>query len=127
MPKSLHRKVLIVDDNEHIRNLLSDFFSFNGYEAIAVSNGREALGVLKDKSFSLIITDLNMPVMDGIELIIKIRNLNIPLPIIGMSFGDKESKFLKVGADYFLSKPFSFHHLESIVSSIFSKVDILTY
>jgi DNA-binding response OmpR family regulator len=120
MPKSLGRKVLIVDDNEHIRKLLSDFFSFNGYGAITVSNGREALDILKDKSFSLIITDLNMPVMDGIELVIKIRSLNISLPIIGMSFDDKKSEFLRAGADYFLSKPFIFHHLKSIVSLIFT-------
>ncbi|MEW6419902.1 MAG: response regulator [Nitrospirota bacterium] len=115
------KKVLIVDDNEHIRKLLSDFFSFSGYEVIMASNGKEALDILKDKACNLLITDLNMPEMDGIELVVKIRNFNISLPIIGMSFEDKESEFLKAGANYFLLKPFSIHHLRSIVSSIFGR------
>jgi two-component system capsular synthesis sensor histidine kinase RcsC len=77
--------------------------------------------MLKDTSFCLLITDLNMPVMNGIELVIKIRNLDISLPIIGMSVEDKKSKFLKAGADYFFLKPFSIHHLKSVISSIFKK------
>lgn len=121
MLDALVRKVLIVDDNEHIRKLLSDFFSFNGYEAIAVSNGREALDILKYKSCSLLITDLNMPVMDGIELVVKTRNLNISLPIIGMSIENKEYRFLKAGADFFILKPFNFNHLKSILHSIFGE------
>lgn len=121
MHETLGRKVLIVDDKEDIRELLLDFFSFNGYEAIIASNGIEALDILKDKCYSLLITDLNMPDMDGIELVVKIRNLDIPLPIIGMSSDNKESEFLKAGADYFLLKPFYFQHLKSILYSIFGE------
>ncbi len=118
MHETLCRQVLIVDDEEHIRNLLLDFFSSNGYKTIIASNGKEALEILKDKTCSLLITDFNMPEMDGIDLIEKIRNLNISLIIIGMSFGDKESEFLKAGANHFLSKPFHFHHLKSILHSL---------
>jgi len=121
MFEPLDRKVLIVDDEEHIKSLLSEIFSFNGYDVILANNGREALEILKNKYCSLLITDLNMPVMDGIELVNKIRNLDISLPIIGMSFEDKKSEFLKAGANYFLLKPFSIHHLRSIVSSIFGR------
>jgi len=115
------RNVLIVDDNEQIRKLLSDFFSFYGFETIAACNGKEALVILENKTCNLLITDLNMPVMSGIELVVKIRSLNISLPIIGMSFDDKKSEFLRAGADYFLSKPFSFHHLKFILYSLFRK------
>lgn len=121
MLDALGKRVLIVDDSEHIRKLLSEFFSFNGYEVVAASNGREALDILEDRSCSLLIADLDMPVMDGIELVVKIRHLNMSLPIIGMSFEGKESTFLRAGADYFLSKPFSFHHLKSILYSIFGE------
>ncbi len=117
----LDKRVLIVDDKEYIRKHLSDFFLFNGYEIILANNGKEALDILKDKSCSLLITDLNMPVMDGIELIVKIRNLGIPLPIIGMSFENKKSEFLNAGTDYFLLKPFSLTHLKSILYSIFGE------
>jgi DNA-binding response OmpR family regulator len=119
MPKGLHREVLIVDDEEFIRTLLSDFFSFNGYEVFLARNGEEALDIIKNKSCSLLITDMDMPLMDGIELVRKIRKINISLPIIGMSIENKESEFLKAGADYFLLKPFSLNNLKSILYSIF--------
>jgi len=122
----LDKRVLIVDDKESIRKQLSDFFLFIGYEIILASNGKEALDILKDRSCSLLITDLNMPVMDGIELVLKIRNLGIPLPIIGMSFEDKKSEFLSAGTDYFLLKPFSLTHLKSILYSIFGEETPLT-
>ena len=109
---------MVVDDEENIRNLLSDFFSFHGYEAISAGNGKEALDILKNKACKLLITDLDMPKMTGIELVDTIRKLNIPLTIIGMSFKDKKSEFLRAGADYFLCKPFNFQHLKSILNSI---------
>jgi DNA-binding response OmpR family regulator len=121
MHEPLDRKILIVDDEENIKKLLSDFFCFNGYEVVLASNGKEALDILEDKSFDLLITDLNMPVMDGIELVIRIRNLNILSPIVGMSNEDKKSEFLRAGADYFLSKPFGIHQLRSVLYSIFKK------
>ncbi len=113
------RQVLIVDDKDYIRNLLLDFFSFNGYETVTARDGGEALEMLKEKPFSLLITGLDMPEMNGIELIRNVRNLAIPVTIIGMSLGDKESEFLKAGADYFLSKPFNFRYLKSILNFIF--------
>jgi DNA-binding response OmpR family regulator len=118
MHSASSRQVLIVDDEDCIRKLLSDFFSFNGYKVTLASNGEEALDKLKNKPCSILITDLSMPLMDGIKLVTEIRNLNIPLTIIGMSFEDKASEFLKAGADYFLLKPFKFNNLKSILKSI---------
>jgi len=113
------RRILIVDDKEIVRSLLLDFFSFYDYETETAKNGGEALEMLKENRFSLLITDLDMPEMDGIELIRNVRNLAIPVIIIGMSLGHKESAFLNVGADYFLSKPFSFRYLKSILNFVF--------
>ena len=113
------RRILITDDKEIIRNLLLDFLSSYGCEAASAKNGAEALEMLKEEPFRLLITDLDMPEMDGIELIRNVRNLLIPVTIIGMSLGDKESEFLKAGADYFLSKPFTFRYLKSILNFVF--------
>jgi len=121
MPGASGRKVLIVDDTEDVKRLLSDFFSSDGYEIILASDGKEALDILKYISCGLLITDLNMPVMNGIDLVVKIRNLDKSLPIIGMSSDDKESEFLRAGADYFLLKPLRIHHLEFILYSIFGE------
>jgi len=117
MRRTLKNRVLIVDDGEPVRNLLADFFSFNGYEALTAGNGGEALEILEDTPCGLLITDLNMPGMDGIELVRKVRNLGIPLTIIGTSIYHKEVEFLRVGADFFLLKPFDFHYLKTILKS----------
>jgi DNA-binding response OmpR family regulator len=109
------KKVLIVDDNDFIRESLVGFFSFNGYEAFTARDGGEALEIIKEKHFSMLVTDLNMPVMNGIELIRAVRDLNMSVTIIGMSGEDNKSVFLKAGANYFLSKPFNFRLLESIL------------
>jgi DNA-binding response OmpR family regulator len=111
-------RVLVVDDDEKIRNLLSAFFSFHDYEVVSAGSGIEALHVLKNKSCALLMTDMDMPEMNGLELVVTIRKMNIPLTIIGMSFQDKKAEFLRAGADYFLCKPFNFQFLKSILTSI---------
>jgi DNA-binding response OmpR family regulator len=118
MHRASVRQVLVVDDDEKIRNLLSAFFSFHGFEAASAGNGIEALHVLKNTSCELLMTDLDMPEMNGIELVDSIRKMNSPLTIIGMSFQDKKSEFLRAGADYFLCKPFNFQYLKFILNSI---------
>ena len=118
MHRTAGRQVLVVDDDENIRNLLSAFFSLHGYEAASAGNGKEALDILKNKSCGLVMTDLDMPEMNGLELVDTIRKLNIPVTIIGMSFQDKKSEFLRAGADYFLCKPFNFQHLQAILNSL---------
>ncbi len=120
MQKTSDKTVLITDDKEPMRKLLSGFFLFDGYKIIFANNGKEALDILIDKyPVDLLITDLSMPVIDGIELVVKIRNLGIAIPIIGMSVEDKRSEFLKAGADYFLLKPFSLNQIRSILYLIF--------
>jgi DNA-binding response OmpR family regulator len=119
MRRIFEGRILIVDDSSSIRDLLSDFFSSNGYEVATARNGDEALKMLKEKHFSMLVTDLNMSIMNGIELINEVRNLNISLIIIGMSVEDNEVKFLEAGSDYFLSKPFDFLYLKFILGSVF--------
>lgn len=118
VPEFLDKKILVVDDEKHIKVLLKEFFSFNGYEIFEASNGIEALDILNEKSCSLLITDMNMPYMNGIELVQRIRSFDVSLPIIGMSCEDKETEFFHAGGDYFLSKPFNIYHLKFIVNSI---------
>jgi len=118
VPKFLDKKILVVEDEKHIKELLKEFLSFNGYETIVASNGIEALDILKDKPCSLLITDLNVPHMNGIELIQRIRSFDVSLPIIGMSCEDKEIELLNAGADYFLLKPFNIYHLKFILNSL---------
>jgi len=119
MESVLTKNVLIADDQEPVRQLLSDFLTFAGYEVIMASNGKEALDILKNKACRALITDLNMPFINGIDLVIKARHLNSSLSIIGMSIEKREADFLMAGADYFISKPINLNNLKSILAEIF--------
>ena len=61
--------ILIVDDNEHILNVIEDYFSLFGFHVEKASNGVEALTKIKEHDFDILLTDIDMPVMNGIELI----------------------------------------------------------
>ncbi len=111
LEKNKKQKVLIVDDSQVIRAEIKDYLSRELYKVFAVGNGEEALGFYKDNpDISLIITDMNMPIMDGLELTVELRKTTTKdmLSIIGIS-GDSETaaNFLKMGANDFIKKPFS--------------------
>ena len=78
-------KILIVDDDDDFRGLLSDVFTQAGYEVTAVNNANKALEVFSDKSFDAVVTDHNMPEMTGEDLIKNIRDNEPDIPIILVS------------------------------------------
>lgn len=79
-------KILVVDDKKPIRDILSIFLTNNcKYKCCMAENGEEGLEVFQRESPDLIITDINMPVMDGKEMIQKIRRLSSKVPVIFMS------------------------------------------
>jgi len=111
--KNQHHKVLVVDDSmvfrKQMQNMLTNLF----FNVITVAHGEEALGILNvQQDISLVITDYNMPVMDGLELTLKIRETYTKdvLCILALS-GDTDDEtsalFLKNGANDYIKKPFS--------------------
>ena len=103
------RKVLIVDDEPTITRALRASFLANGYDIRTAHDGIAALNVLEDWRPDLVITDLAMPDIDGIELCQRVRSAS-SLPIILLSVrGDVDSKIkaLDAGADDYVTKPFS--------------------
>jgi len=113
LKKNRRHKVLVVDDSmvfrKQMQNMLSNLF----FEVITVAHGEEALGMLSVKQdISLVITDYNMPVMDGLELTLKIRETysKDELCIIALSGNEDDevsALFLKHGANDYIKKPFS--------------------
>ena len=75
------KRILIVEDDEKSLNLLRELLTTNGYAVLATKNGKEALEAFQKEPFSIIITDLQMPVMDGKELIEELNKFT-PKPII---------------------------------------------
>ncbi|MCS1384442.1 response regulator transcription factor [Lysinibacillus sphaericus] len=102
-------KILIVDDDKEIRNLIAVYLENEGMETEKAEDAVEALQMLEKKAFDLIVLDIMMPKMDGIEACLKIREER-SMPIIMLSAKSEDMdkiKGLAAGADDYLSKPFN--------------------
>lgn len=112
-------KILIVDDEKDIRNLIDIYLKSEGYETLTAKDGEEALYLLKGNDVDLVILDVMMPKLNGIETCIKIREES-ELPIIMLSAKSEDiDKILglNMGADDYLSKPFNTLELIARVKS----------
>src|SRR5947207_6079120 len=111
-------RVLVVDDEKVIREILSDFLTMEGYVVRTVEDGVEALKELQRRSYNLVISDLKMPNMGGLELIERITALQIPvLTVIMTGFGTVETAIeaMKQGAYDYILKPFKVEEVVHIV------------
>ncbi|MBK6909514.1 MAG: response regulator [bacterium] len=116
--ESLKKKVLVVDDDEVIRDLLINFLKFSGYEGIGAPNGQKALEMIIADAPDMIITDIHMPLMNGFQLLRAVKRINPDLPVIFITgfahfrrfFADKTAR-----ADGFLEKPFSLEAIDGLV------------
>jgi len=101
-------KVLIVDDQWGIRRLLSEYFKYEGWQPVEATNGREALDKLPENP-DVILLDMKMPVMDGIDCLTKLRQTHPKLPVIVMTaYGELEmmKQAEQLGIDGKVMKPF---------------------
>jgi len=114
--------VLIIDDEKEIRELLSDFLS-DRYEVAEAANGQEAIELMRIRMPLIIVCDIIMPVMNGVEFVktMKEQELTRHIPIILLSSKssvESQIEGLEVGADAYLSKPFHPRHLEALIESL---------
>lgn len=114
--------ILVVEDNYDLRGYLSEYFQ-NFYKVLVATDGKEGLKVVLEKSPDLIITDLMMPKMNGIEMCKKVKNdivtSHIPVIILTAKAGiENEKEGLETGADEFLLKPFNIEVLKLRVDNI---------
>ncbi|MBN1596528.1 response regulator [candidate division FCPU426 bacterium] len=120
MMADTEKTLLIVDDQEGIRTALHFLLEDSGYIVITAEDGREAVKIIQKQPVDLVITDILMPEMDGLELITFLRKYNPNLPCIAISAGDPN--FLKVGqylgADRILEKPFSKDQLKNLITDL---------
>ena len=103
------KKILIVDDEKKLRHILQIILEQKGYETEEAENGEEALRLLKSKNYSMVITDIKMPVMDGITLLREIKKIDPDYPVIVLTaFGSIESavEAVREGALDYITKPF---------------------
>lgn len=114
------KRILVVDDQESMRSMLSDLLDMMGHLTFTASGGPEALEKLREQSIDLVITDLNMPEMDGMELTKRIKSASPRLPVIvitGYGTFHTERQVLASGADGYIPKPCTIHRVQETVNA----------
>jgi CheY-like chemotaxis protein/CRP-like cAMP-binding protein len=113
--KDTELRVLIVDDEDHVRKMLTKVLA--NYDVIAVGSGAEAIDTAMETKPDLVITDINMPDMDGYALLKKLREFHPDLPVLALSGFATDTDIQQYDFDGFVSKPMDMKQFKSIVAS----------
>jgi CheY-like chemotaxis protein len=112
-------KVLVVDDEPEVRQVLHEFLASRGYDVSVAGDGVKALGLVESVKPDLVLLDVAMPGMDGVETLKRIVALNPTLPVIMVTANadiSVTSKLLALGAVDYVPKPFDLEYLDQAVS-----------
>ena len=115
--------ILVVDDQESMRTLLKDMLEVIGYDVTLAEGGEQAMSVVQSRDFDLVLSDLNMPGMDGSALLRAVKATWPGLPVViitGYGTFHTEKRVMKEGADGYISKPCTLSKIEKTLSSILS-------
>ena len=116
--------ILIVDDEEKIRMLLCQTLIQKGHSAKDANSGESALELLKSEPFDLIVSDVNMPIMDGLALLKKVKETYKELPVLFMTANGMEQTLkeaVQLGLDGYVEKPFNLNHLLDLIAEKIKK------
>ena len=124
----MNKKILIVEDDENILQLEKDYLEANGFEVSAVSNGTDGLEKALGGGFDLIMLDIMLPGVDGLEICKRIREIsNVPILLVSAKRDDVDKiKGLGLGADDYIVKPFSPSELVARVIAHIKRYERLT-
>jgi two-component system response regulator (stage 0 sporulation protein F) len=117
-------KLLIVDDQFGIRVLLKEVFEKDGYETYEASNGKQALKLIEEKQPHLVLLDMKIPGMDGLEILREIRERNLDANVIMMTaYGELEmiNEAKKLGAIAHFAKPFDIDEVRGKIRDFFTE------
>jgi len=112
------RRILVVDDDGDIRKVISNLLRFMGFDVALAGNGIEALAVFVENSFDLVVTDLQMPAMDGSQLAQLVKERSPNTPVIMLTGSDRETVWKKVktgSVDSVIFKPFKLKDFQNTV------------
>jgi len=122
-------RVLIVDDEENTRIGLSKLLSRDGYQTKAAANGLEALEYLGQENIDLVITDISMPGMNGLDFLYEVRRLYPGIKVVMMTaYGGVDSYLnsMNLGAFDYLNKPVKLRDLKAILERILTSESTVT-
>jgi two-component system alkaline phosphatase synthesis response regulator PhoP len=121
------KRILIIEDARNIRMALEDDFKFEGYKVETASTGLEGLEKALDLDLDIILLDLMLPELDGVEICKELRRRNIGTPIIMLTAKSQEFDKvlgLELGADDYITKPFSTFELHARVKALLRRSEI---
>ncbi|MBI2934345.1 MAG: response regulator [Chloroflexi bacterium] len=115
------KRVLVVDDEQRILKFIGLMLKVSGYEVIIATNGMEGLQMAQTQKPDIILLDIIMPVMDGFEMLRRLRSFcNIPV-IVFSARGQTSEKALSLGANDYIAKPFKPEELTERIANILGK------
>jgi DNA-binding NtrC family response regulator len=117
-------KILVVDDEEGARELFNTILTDEGYEVALAINGEDGISQFKNALFDLVVTDIKMPGMDGLQLLQEIRKTGSKADVIMVTaYGEVESylKAMSLGAAEYINKPIRIKELKRIVHKVLTE------
>jgi two-component system response regulator (stage 0 sporulation protein F) len=120
----LEVKLLVVDDQMGVRRLLYEAFKEEGYKVELAGSGLEALEKVKSEMPDIILMDMKMPGMNGLETLHEIKKVNDSILVVMMTaYGELEiiSEAMKLGINEYITKPFDINELRSVVKKVLDK------
>jgi DNA-binding response OmpR family regulator len=118
-------RILVVDDEAPVREVLTEYFSTEGYAVEAAGSGVEALSAVRGGRADLVLLDVRMPGLDGVQVLRKIRELGTDVPVIMVTANEDVAlakETLKLGAFDYVAKPFDFEYLDRAVAAGLARV-----
>jgi two-component system NtrC family response regulator len=121
-------QILLVDDDKNLLRVLTYQIQQSGFDVVPVTSALEALKLLEEQSFGLVLTDLRMPELDGLELLRRIRETDSKMPVIVLTAHgsiDKAVEAIKLGASDFLTKPVEKAEIKHGIAKALRMADLL--
>ena len=120
-------KILVAEDDKSLNSLVHSYLVSNGYEAVSCYDGEEALSLLREQDFDMVISDIMMPKLDGFALAKEIRAADKQIPILFMTALDdmpSQQRGYKLGVDDYVVKPFDAEVLMLRVGALLRRANI---
>jgi len=118
----MKRNILVVDDEDSIREIIKEFLETLGYNVVEAADGEEAILECSKHKFDMVITDIRMPKMNGLKLLKNLKTYMPDLPVIlmtGYQPSKAQEESLSAKADGYLLKPFSLNSLRQAIVKVF--------
>jgi CheY-like chemotaxis protein len=116
-----NHRILIVDDDQSLRKLMHETLEAIGYMAVSASDGVDAIKLVKTEQIDLVIADISMPEMDGLQLLQQVKEYNPKIPVLlitGVNMNNIKDRVYQYGADAFLDKPFRISKIEEMLERL---------